>query len=232
VHDILFTDDRVLDIAIKYGYESPESFTRAFRKAYGQPPAIARRIRPDLNCFGAVNLIENGTIKIIGGINVNYSIIEKPVFYVAGKGITLGSDVESNQRRIPQFWDEVCSDGCLESILTEKVVNPNIVLGICLDFAESGGFTYFIGVEVNTKVGLPEGLEIKEIPAAKYAVFTAKGPIPSSVQQALGEIYGKWFPSSEYTREEKPDFELYDEKRTTLAESPESAEVDLYIPVK
>lgn len=229
VHDILFTDNRVLDIAVKYGYESPESFTRAFRKAYGQPPAVARRIRPELSCFGAVDLNESRILKIIGGINVKYSIIEKQSFLVAGKGLKLGNDIESNQKRIPLFWDEVCSEKCIESILSERLVNPGITLGICLDFTENGGFTYFIGVEVNTKEGLPEGLEIKEIPAAKYAVFTAKGPIPYSVQQALREIYGNWFPSSNYERDERPDFELYDISRM---KTPETSEVDLYIPVK
>ena len=204
VHDILFTGDRVLDIAAKYGYESPESFTRAFRKAYGQPPSIARRIHSELECFGAVDLNESRILKIIGGIIVNYSIIEKQSFLVAGKGLVLGNDIESNQKRIPAFWDKVCSERCIESILNERLVNPGITLGICLDFTE-------------------------EIPSAKYAVFTAKGPLPGSVQQALGEIYGNWFPSSDYERAEKPDFEWYDISRM---KTPETTEVDLYIPVK
>ncbi len=229
VHDILFTGDRVLDIAAKYGYESPESFTRAFRKAYGQPPSIARRIHSELECFGAVDLNESRILKIIGGINVNYSIIEKQSFLVAGKGLVLGNDIESNQKRIPAFWDKVCSERCIESILNERLVNPGITLGICLDFTEIGEFTYFIGVEVDKKEDIPDGLEIKEIPSAKYAVFTAKGPLPGSVQQALGEIYGNWFPSSDYERAEKPDFEWYDISRM---KTPETTEVDLYIPVK
>lgn len=96
-----------------------------------------------------------------------------------------------------------------------------------MDFDEDGGFSYIIAAEVTDTENLPEGMVSRTIPEATYAVFTARGRMPDSIQNAFKHIYREWLPNSDYQRSESAEFELYDER----CQRGERAEVDIYIPV-
>lgn len=108
-------------------------------------------------------------------------------------------------------------------------MNPEVCYGICDDFdSESEDFAYIIAYEVTSQDNVPTGFVAKTLPSAQYAVFTAKGKLPDSVQKMVRYVYGEWLAKSKYQRTDGPEFELYDNRCTTN----DDCEVDLYIPMK
>lgn len=143
---------------------------------------------------------------------MEYRITEKPAFSVVGKSIRVSIKDGENMRLIPQFWDTCLKDGThdkLVSIGEKGVTLGNVTLGICKDFAEDmSTFTYLIAAE-NSGDGVPDSMEETAIPAAAWAVFEAKGTLPESIQNAWGQIWSEFFPTSPYKHGNGPDLELY-----------------------
>ena len=227
-HELLNTNQRILDIALKYQYESPESFTRAFKKMNNITPSKYRKTKSSLNFFEEIDLKDIKAKNIRGGIRMKPRIITKEEFYVVGVELRTSNENNQNLEKIPEFWCKNLEAGLLKRF-TEltNAVNPNTQLGICADFDDEK-FTYIIGTEVTNLDNIPKGMKGRTIPAAKYAVFTAKGQPPKAVQDTWKYIYQAWFLESEYERADGPDFEYYGEKYDDL----EKAECDIYIPIK
>jgi len=228
------TDIKILDAALKYGYETPEAFTKAFKKLHGITPSECKRRK---GCFyykdkAYVHIYKT---QLEGGKEImDYKIIEKDSFKIVGRELRVRNDNGDNYRLIPEFWDKCIKEGMFE----EFEAMPNIInkqskasMGMCMDFDGINTFSYLICVEVSNFDCIPEGMIGKTIPASKYAVFTAeaksKEDTPKAIQQTWDNIYGKWFPASSYERTDGPDFELYDE-RCDL----QRPQVDIYIPIK
>lgn len=153
-------------------------------------------------------------------------IITKESFPVIGIELKTTTRDGKNFVEIPRFWEEVLQQGSIDNIPYRK--DSGIVLGICLDFKNDGAFSYIIGAEVTNTENIPQGMVSKTIPSARYAVFTAKGEIPDSIQDTFRYIYREWLPNSSYQRAESAEFELYDDR----SRGGEHAEADIYIPIE
>ncbi|MCX7920427.1 MAG: GyrI-like domain-containing protein [Clostridia bacterium] len=153
-------------------------------------------------------------------------IVLKDEFKVVGIAARISCENENNFVEIPKLWDSYLDQNICEKIPNR--VNPCISFGVCADFDGANNFTYIICSEVSSFDNVAEGMICRTIPAAKYAVFTAKGPVPEKIQEVCRYIYGTWFPNSGYERADSEDFELYDERCT----GDESSEVDIYVPIK
>ncbi|MBN2040860.1 MAG: AraC family transcriptional regulator [Spirochaetes bacterium] len=213
----------ILDLALDYGYESQEAFTRAFQKETGRTPGEFRKTRSSFRSFTSldINLLKNK-----GDTNmIEAKIVEKESFLVIGPAIRATSEQEENFKKIPVFWTECLKNKVLETI--PNTIKNNACYGICLD-PKSNEFTYMIAAQVSTLEEIPDNMIGREIPGGKYAVFTAKGPATQAVQDLTRYIYGEWISGSGYSLAERPDFELYDERSNYGDDS----EVDIYIPVK
>lgn len=194
--------DKVIDVAFKYGYETPEAFTKAFRKMHGISPSAAREPGTNLKAFPKLSF----HISIKGDKDMNYKLIEKDSFKVIGKSKRITTKDGENLKLIPQFWDECVADGSYETICS--LAGANGVFGLCMDFeANYEAFTYMIAVEDNGTV--LEDFCIAEVPAARWAVFESIGPIPSAIQKVWERIYSEWFPATAYQQEEGPQLEVY-----------------------
>ncbi len=156
---------------------------------------------------------------------MEYKIVSKDSFSIIGVELITTLSDEKDFGEIPSFWEKVLSDGLIDTIPNKK--NHEAILGLSMNFKADGTFSYVIGAEVLTSENVPDGMVCSTIPAAQYAVFTAHGQIPKSIQDTSKYIYKEWFPKSEYKRTEAPEFELYDER----CQRGENAEVDIYIPV-
>lgn len=222
---------RVLDVALKYGYESPEAFTKAFKRFHNSTPNMCRK-------NGTFNFREKAYVHIYkinlleGGNFVNYKIVEKDEFKIIGYELRTRCDNGDNMKLIPEFWDKCINDGFFRKIAAmPNVVNKEecVSMGMCMDFDGVNTMSYLVCVEASSFEVIPEGMVGKTVPAQRYAVFTAKGPMPDAIQQTWKDIYEKWFPTAGYERADGPDFEYYD-KRSEIND--ESTEVDIYIPIK
>jgi len=111
---------------------------------------------------------------------------------------------------IPKFWDESVKDGTvskLASMSPKAEVIKDAVLGICMDFSENmDEFSYMIAVDGHEK---PGGMIERSIPAATWAVFEAKGPMPEAIQNVWAAIWSQFFAVEPYAHGPAPDLEIY-----------------------
>ncbi len=152
-------------------------------------------------------------------------IISKESFPIIGIELRTTTHDGINFTEIPQFWEKVLEKGQIAKIPDRK--SPDTILGVCMDFGSDGSFSYIIGAEVTSTENTPDDMVCRTIPAAKYAVFTARGKMPDSIQDVTKYIYQEWLPHSEFQRANLVDFELYDER----FDDEENAEVDIYVPI-
>ena len=93
------SDARVVDVAIKYGYDSPDSFTRAFTKFHGISPSAAKLKGANLKSFAQIRI----KIKLEGGTMLGYKIVEKAQFTVMGKARRFNADTSCDE--IPEGYE-------------------------------------------------------------------------------------------------------------------------------
>lgn len=200
--ELAMTTSKVLDVALKYGYDSPESFSKAFRKVHGIPPSEARSPGVNLKAFPHISF----HLSLKGDKDMDYKIIEKDAFTVIGKSFQTTKDGE-NLRQIPKFWEDCNKDGTTDKL--RSIGRDKDLLGICMDIQhDSDQFTYLIAVEDSSGT-VAEGLVSRSIPASTWAVFTSEGPLPGAIQNVWKRIFQEWFPATGYEHSGGPDLELY-----------------------
>lgn len=196
VQDLIASDKKVIDVALKYGYETPESFTKAFTRFHGVTPTQARFEGSELKFFNRL-LIK---IKLEGGTVMDYRIVTKSSFQVLA--MTRTFKTENSFSDLPEFWKEYFLKGY------DKIVEG--ALGICQqESLDSEDFQYSIGCEFSQGHRIPDGFGILSIPASTWAVFKCVGPMPNAIQDTWKRIYSEWLPQSEFARIQEYDFEKY-----------------------
>ena len=204
--ELYVTKSKVIDVALKYGYESPESFTRAFTKFHNIKPSEARKNGSGLKSFSRLS------VKIImkGGSTMNYRIIEKPAFKVIGKTETHSIDESQNRNTIPAFWDKAHKTRIIETLL-ERASDRKYIFGICYGNTRTNQktFDYSIAVECPENVIIPEGYTVSEIPARTWLVTECTGAMPEAIQKLWHEICTEFFPPSDYKPTYEMDIEVY-----------------------
>jgi AraC family transcriptional regulator len=227
----LNSGDKIIDIAIKYGFETHSGFSKAFRRYFGCSPEESRLTShyekpkpPSLS----------KTKKYLqGGIIMEPKFVTLPSINIAGFVLKTKMEEGENSKSIPEFWQNYLKSGNCERLHGEDFLKSHNEYGACFsENPETGEFEYVIGVEVKEGKTVPAGYETREVPAATYAVFSTPPSDDSTFVQAIqglwGFIFEEWFPSSGY--EYAPncvDLEIYDERVMT-----EKGKVcDIYIPV-
>jgi AraC family transcriptional regulator len=194
---------RVLDVALKYGYDSPESFAKAFRKAHGVSPSAAREPGVQLKAFPRLSF----HLSLKGDQEMDYRIVEKAAFTVIGRSMEVTTRDGENFRRIPQFWEECNADGTSDQLI--QIGTADDGLGICMSMnMQKELLTYWIAVE-GTPETEPQGYETAVVPAASWAVFKSVGAMPDAIQNVWQRIFQEWFPGTGYEHAGGPEFELY-----------------------
>lgn len=194
--DLINSDEKVIDIALKYGYETPESFSRAFSRFHGITPTEARR-------GGTVKSFSQLSVKLIltGGSTMEYRIEEMNAFKVICRReqIRKPEDVTATAD-ISKFWRKCNTDHTTERICRYFPEKPRLggLLGICFSLDIDGNvFPYGIGVEYDGRPVTDADLEIVDIPAYTYAVFTCRGAMPDAFVKTYKQIVSEFFPQSE-----------------------------------
>jgi AraC family transcriptional regulator len=203
--DLLSGNTKVRNVALKYGYESPEAFTRAFRQVHGVSPLNARARGVPLVSYPRVSFL----ISMKGGNDISYKIVQKPAFDVVGK---VQKFTRTNMKAPAQFWVDFrqTKDIFVLAKLNGAKVGPvtgGQALGVVFE-VNTEDFKYGIAVE---KIGetVPEGFEVIHIPALTWAVFDVLGVMPQAIWQVSNRIYGEWFPSTGYESASGTKLEVY-----------------------
>lgn len=201
--ELAMSGAKVIDVAMKYCYDSPESFSKAFRRLHGISPSEARNSGVQLKAFPRISF----HLSLKGDKEMDYRIVQREAFTVLGKSFQTTTRDGENTREIPKFWKDSHADGTVAKIAA--LGKNQDTLGICYG-AQPGGevFNYAIAVETDRTESEGE-YDFIQIPAATWAVFTSTGPMPGAIQDVWVRIYQEWFPATDYEQAEIPDFELY-----------------------
>ncbi len=180
--ELVSTDEKIIDIALKYGYDSPDSFTKAFVRFHGSAPSAVRKDGAMVKSFAPLKI----KFSLEGGSVMEYKIVEKEAFTVMG--VSRKFSYETSFAEIPKFWAEhYQGDKC-------KVVCG--MYGVCVDMDDvSKEFEYLIADNYIPWNEIPEGFKAITIPKFTWAVFSCRGPLPKSLQDVNKKIYSEWFPN-------------------------------------
>ena len=185
-------DVKVIDVALKYGYDSPESFTKAFTRFHGVSPMQVKK-------GGSIQFMNRFAVRmtIEGGCIMEYKIEKWEAMNLLMHAKNFHA--ETSEAEIPKFWDEYYAH--------EEYRKIPGYLGLCAQQKTDGDeFRYGIGCKASDVEGIPEGFEIIHIPEYTWAVFTCAGPVPKAIQAMWEKIYREWLPVSDY--ELIPDYDI------------------------
>ena len=201
--DLKDTQDKVIDIAFRYCYETPESFTKAFSRFHNATPSQVRGHKAPTTPFQRLTI----TLTIQGGNHMDYKIT--PMFPFKVIGFQKEFDNETAYAEIPKFWDEICAKYAANVYAGNPPANPyeqalvdNCIgeYGVCIDDIGGGRFRYLVaGKYAGGEV--PEGMVVYEFPRGDWAVFNCIGPIPEALQTVNTRIFREWLPGN-------PEYEL------------------------
>lgn len=213
--------EKVIDIAIKYGYDSPDSFTRAFTRFHGVTPSQARKGSVMLKSLAPLKI----RISLEGGYIMDYKIIKKEAFTVIGNARSF--TYEEAKTAIPLFWQEHYKSGAGETVMGMFGVNIDETMGM-------DNFEYLIADLYNPALEVPEGFTVKTIPALTWAVFPCKGSLPKALQSVNTKIYTEWLPAlKEYEFSAGYCMEYYDlPSKYPNGTADENYYCEIWIPVK
>lgn len=197
-------DEKIIDIALKYGYETPEAFTKAFKKQHHISPSEVKKYRGKLKLYQPLKI----HVTLEGAEPMNHTIISKESFQVVGLRKNYSLEKDENLAEIPKLWNQVNQDGTCDRLLSLNNGSIKGVLGVCVDHINQREIDYWIAVNHE---GHSTSFETITIPASTWAVFQVKGEMPKAIQQTWKQIFSEWFPTSGYRHAGTAELEVYPE---------------------
>jgi AraC family transcriptional regulator len=227
----LGSDKRILDIALDAGFESQESFTRAFKTMFKLTPGDCRKVGINPLHLKKIRITIEYLDHLYRGINMEplyKTIPEMKIVGCLGKFISVLSPDKNNMVVIPALWQSF-----MPRIREIKNAKSQINLGVCYEvppneIVRADECMYMAAMEVTSFDNVPNGMKTFTIPSGEYAVFTHKGAL-DNFEHTMNYIYGSWLPKSGKKLRHAPDIEMYDH-RFKLNEV--DSEIDVYIPVE
>lgn len=174
------SDIKVIDAAVKYGYDSPDSFARAFTKFHGITPSAAKEYGAKIRSFAPIRI----KLTLEGGTIMDYKIVEKSAFTVMGRSRRF--DAETSYSEIPKYWSEHYANGGADIV--------GGMFGVCVD-GDGKSFDYIIADLYQPWKKIPDGCETRVIPAGLWAEFPWKGKCPKALQDVNTKMWGEWLPN-------------------------------------
>lgn len=203
--ELIATDKRVTDIALKYGYESPEAFTKAFKRLHGISPSALKKLNGKIKAFPKISF----TISIKGECEIIYRIVEKKDFKVFGTEFVTTKVNDAAYREIPEFINKIFENGTHDR-LNQILGKPkgSLLNGFHYDFKEDGTRKYMMGYEM-IKAEPSDEFTVIQVPKLTWAVFEGSGTMPNNfiIQDIWRRIYSEWFPSSGFEQVNGPCIE-------------------------
>ena len=190
-HDIQQNKEKVLDIAIKYGYDSAAAFSRAFKEQHGTTPTSARNEGVMLKSYPRISFKF-----IIKGVDkMEYKIVQKDALQVIGVNRKMTTKDNAHWRDIPKFWEKIEETG-IQDKLKSYAADDNI-FAITTYTEELDCFWYMLAVVYNG-VQSTNKYDVMTIPAGTYAVFKVPAEDEDNIGNFTMRIFNEWLPSTGY----------------------------------
>ena len=180
--ELVSSEEKIINIALKYGYDSPDSFTKAFTRFHGITPTAVRKDGALIKSFAPLRI--SFTLK--GGFIMDYKIVEKGAFTVIGASKKFPYDNAAME--IPKFWATHYQTGGGNNVCG--------MFGVNIDESMGGKeFEYLIADDYKAGGEVPDGFITKTIPALTWAIFPCIGKVPNSMQEVNQKIFSEWLPN-------------------------------------
>lgn len=230
--EILETDAKITDIAFKYGYETPESFTKAFTRFHGVAPKTAREETVKLVLFNPLTI----KLTVEGGKSMDYRIMQtkEQKFLAVAKSFSNEIINDEENHEVSDFWGECNEKNLIGPICGLRPEGKRDLYGLCTPAKEGEDtFDYGIGVLVDDETAafdLAEmekaGYHIWDVKPGTYVVFDCIGEDGDCITRAWSKFYKEFLPQMGYEAAEETDYEIYYEKGR------EGLFCELWIPIK
>lgn len=219
--DLITTDEKVIKIALKYGYDSPDSFAKAFTRFHGVTPMAARRNNVMLKSFAPLKI----KFTLEGGYLMDYKIMHKDAFTVLANAKTF--PYEGAKTLCPQFWQEHFASGKGKIVMGTYGINIDPAMG-------HDTFEYLIADPCKPEQAAPEGFAVWTIPAFTWALFPCVGAMPNALQDVNTRIFSEWLPAiKDYEFAAGYCVEYYDDpSKYEKGTQDEKYYCEIWIPVK
>ncbi|PHV70711.1 AraC family transcriptional regulator [Sporanaerobium hydrogeniformans] len=215
--DLQNGNEKVIDISLKYGYDSPTAFNRAFKNIHGIAPSQARKEGMKLKAFPPISF----KITVKGDSGMNYRIEKKEAFRIIGISEPLEVEIEKNFKIVPLMWGQAARSGTISKLASMMEGMPMGLLGVS-SCNKLEHWKYYIAVTSSQPI--ENDLEEYIVPASTWAIFSGEGS-NQSIQELEKRIITEWLPTSGYEYGNAPDIEVY------LNADPEHAQYEIWIPV-
>lgn len=204
---------KIIDLAAKYNYESPEAFTRAFNSLHGVSPSVARQMGVSLKAYPRISFY----LTLSGGVPMDYRIEQKEAFVIYGIERMINTTDGKNWMEVPDFWAEIVSDGSLEKLIqstnlpvSEEGLNPVNAID-CYRTTNNNTILYMV-FAFQTEKSNTQGYTILDVPSSTWAIFktelhTMEGT-SDAISSLIKRIYTDWLPTVNYTKVENFELEL------------------------
>lgn len=190
--EILRGKTKIIDIALKYGYDTPESFSRAYSHFHGVSPSATKQIGIHLKSLSRLSI----KILLEGGSVMDYRIEEKSAFILLSKAERQYTD----NVQIPGFWDECSKDGTIDTLRKHSSSPEKSLIGMADGSSYNGeSYVYYIGTPF-VRIEIPDGFMTKEIPSRTWAIFRCVNLNNQDTNSEMfRKIFAEFFPTSDYT---------------------------------
>ena len=201
---------KVIDVAIKYGYDSPQAFSRAFKALHGVTPLLARNSGITLKTFPKMTF----SMSIKGVLEMNYRIEEKQTFEVFGLELKTNVIDGKCYKDIPEFWLTCVNDGSFEKLLKASNKSKGEILDAGVTYAHNpnGDMSYMIGCVKKDGMNTKNYTNLT-IPSQTWAIFQTEWKSEKDdekLHDIWRRIYAEWFPVARYEHADCDfDMEMY-----------------------
>ncbi len=229
--ELIESDASITDIAFKYGYETPESFTKAFTRFHGIAPKYAREESARLTLFNPIVI----KISVEGGKSMDYRIVQTEAKKFIALVREFSNEIinDDDNTEVPDFWAEVNANQMLNPIWMLRDDDKRDLYGLCTPTKEGEDtFSYGIGIAVDEDTKdfdveelKKKGFTIWDVNPGTYVVFECYGKDGDCITETWSRFYKEFLPQMGYEAAEETDYELY------LANGKPGLFCELWIPI-
>ncbi|MGL5436856.1 MAG: AraC family transcriptional regulator [Lachnospiraceae bacterium] len=218
--ELMESDHKIIDLALKYGYSSPTAFNRAFQSVHGFPPSKVKEKSLELVVYPRIRL----NISVSGDESIKYRIEQKEEMQFYGKSYLLSSDIESNFQNAPLFWDNFTAGNEIDKLLSYAQCRKDFIFGITT-YEEHAISRYLIGLLTTSEIK-DKTYEQITVPGQTWLILSDQGRLPDAVIRMYRTFYREWLPVSNYEYDFNADMEVY----PVYLE--ETNECELWLPIR
>lgn len=215
--DLRNNDEKIIDIALKYGYASPTAFNRAFQSVHGIAPSMVKDCELILKAYQPIHFI----VKVEGAEKLEYRIVRKEAFRITGVSHPLDPDLEKNFEIVPNLWRDSGKNGTIARLASYIKAEPFGLLGVSASDKQNH-WHFYIAVASDEEIS---DMDSHWLPKATWVVFSSEGTY-ESLQQLEKRIWTEWFPNSGYVYADGPIIEVYQDP------DPRYSKLELWMMIK